>query len=457
MTTFPIKYTNQVIHGKCVDYTHDGQGIIKYEGLPIFVSGLLIDETADVEIIYQKKDFLVGKLVKLHQLSKDRIKPLCPIATACGGCCFQNLAYPAQLDFKKKKVEEAFRKIAQMNVMVDDTVGMENPYYYRNKTQMPFGVDRRGKIVAGFYKAKTHDIVPLETCYIENKSANGIIATIKKLMKEIRVAPYDEDARTGIIRHVLIRASYYLPQIMVVLVTNVDSFPGRNNFVKELHRLHPEITTIVQNINTRDTNVILGEKENVLMGRGFIQDTLCGVSFQISSKSFYQINPTQTEKMYTFAIEKAHLTGEETVLDAYCGIGTIALIAAKNAKKMIGVEVIKEAINDARKNAVKNNIHNAEFVVGDAGEFMMDYARTKAPLDVVFMDPPRKGADQAFIDSLLVSKPKRIVYVSCDPATLARDVKLLSTIYRVESVTPFDLFPMTFHVETVVQLQLKDK
>ena len=455
MTTFPIKYTNQVIHGKCVDYTHDGQGIIKYEGLPIFVSGLLIDETADVEIIYQKKDFLVGKLVKLHQLSKDRIKPLCPIATACGGCCFQNLAYPAQLDFKKKKVEEAFRKIAQMNVMVDDTVGMENPYYYRNKTQMPFGVDRRGKIVAGFYKAKTHDIVPLETCYIENKSANGIIATIKKLMKEIRVAPYDEDARTGIIRHVLIRASYYLPQIMVVLVTNVDSFPGRNNFVKELHRLHPEITTIVQNINTRDTNVILGEKENVLMGRGFIQDTLCGVSFQISSKSFYQINPTQTEKMYTFAIEKAHLTGEETVLDAYCGIGTIALIAAKNAKKMIGVEVIKEAINDARKNAVKNNIHNAEFVVGDAGEFMMDYARTKAPLDVVFMDPPRKGADQAFIDSLLVSKPKRIVYVSCDPATLARDVKLLSTIYRVESVTPFDLFPMTFHIETIVSLLLK--
>lgn len=455
MTTFPVKYTNQIIHGKCVDYTHDGQGIIKYEGLPIFVAGLLLNETADVEIIYQKKDFLVGKLVKLHELSKDRIKPLCPISTACGGCCFQNLAYPAQLAFKKKKVEDAFRNIAQMNVEVAETIGMENPYYYRNKTQMPFGFDKRGKIVAGFYKAKTHDIVPLETCYIENKSANGIITTIKRLMKEIRVAPYDEDARTGVIRHVLIRASYYLPQIMVVLVTNVDSFPGRNNFVKELHRLHPEITTIVQNINSRDTNVILGEKENVLMGRGFIQDTLCGVSFQISSKSFYQINPTQTEKLYDYAIEKAQLTGNEVVLDAYCGIGTIALIAAKGAKQMIGVEVVKEAISDARKNAQKNNITNAEFYVGDAGEFLMEYSKTKAPLDVLFMDPPRKGADQAFIDSVLISKPKRIVYVSCDPATLARDIKLLSKSYEVKSITPFDLFPMTFHIETVVSLDLK--
>ncbi len=274
-------------------------------------------------------------------------------------------------------------------------------------------------------------------------------------MKEIRMAPYDEDLRTGILRHVLIRASYYTPEIMVVLVTNVDSFPGRGNFTKELHKECPEITTIIQNINTRDTNVILGTKENILMGKGYITDTLCGIKFQISSRSFYQINPTQTERLYNLAIEKAQLTGKERVLDAYCGIGTIGLVASKKAAEVVGVEVVDDAIKDAIKNAKSNGITNARFYVGDAGEFMLNMAKEKQVFDVVFMDPPRSGADEKFLKSLLTLSPKKIVYVSCDPATLARDVKILSSKYDVQSVSPVDMFPMTFHVENVVSLSIK--
>ena len=443
------------VTGKCIDYSHDGQGVVKIDGKPLFVNGLLLGEEGEFAITYQTKDVSWGKIVKLTKLSPDRITPLCPVATACGGCCFQQLKYSAQLDFKKQKVEEAFRRLGGMSVKVDDVLGMEQPYYYRNKTQMPLGVDKQKKIISGFYKAKSHDIVPIDKCYIENEKASKILSTIKKLMKEIRVAPYDEDARTGILRHVLIRASYYTPEIMVVLVTNVDSFPGRGNFTKELHKECPEITTVIQNINTRDTNVILGTKENILMGKGYITDTLCGIKFQISSRSFYQINPTQTERLYNLAIEKAQLTGKERVLDAYCGIGTIGLVASKKAAEVVGVEVVDDAIKDAIKNAKSNGITNARFYVGDAGEFMLNMAKEKQVFDVVFMDPPRSGADEKFLKSLLTLSPKKIVYVSCDPATLARDVKMLSSKYDVQSVSPVDMFPMTFHVENVVSLSYK--
>ena len=275
-------------------------------------------------------------------------------------------------------------------------------------------------------------------------------------MKKMRIKPYDEDTREGIIRHILIRSGYYSHQIMVTLVTNVDSFPGRNNFVKELHKECPEITTIVQNVNHRDTNVILGEKENILMGKGFIEDSLLGVRFQISSKSFYQVNPVQTEKLYSEAIKKAELTGSEKILDAYCGIGTIGLIASKHAKEVTSVEIVEDAIRDAKKNARLNNITNVNFFVGDASDFIVNEANNKKQYDVIFIDPPRKGSDERFLTSVKKLLPKRVVYVSCDPATLARDVKFLSDKYEVKSVTPVDMFPHTFHVECVTLLSLKD-
>ena len=445
------------IRGTGIDYSSEGKGIIKYDNIPVFVDNLLLGEEAEVMINYKRKDMMFGRILKINKLSKDRITPRCKVATSCGGCCFQSLKYEAQLQYKKKKVSECFKRIGKMNVQVDDTIGMENPYNYRNKIQMPIGLSQKGNIISGFYKAKTHEIVPIEECFIEDKVGGKILSTIKSLMKKMRIKPYDEDTREGIIRHILIRSGYYSHQIMVTLVTNVDSFPGRNNFVKELHKECPEITTIVQNVNHRDTNVILGEKENILMGKGFIEDSLLGVRFQISSKSFYQVNPVQTEKLYSEAIKKAELTGNEKILDAYCGIGTIGLIASKHAKEVTSVEIVEDAIRDAKKNARLNNITNVNFFVGDASDFIVNEANNKKQYDVIFIDPPRKGSDERFLTSLKKLLPKRVVYVSCDPATLARDVKFLSDKYEVKSVTPVDMFPHTFHVETVVSLTLKNQ
>ena len=334
---------------------------------------------------------------------------------------------------------------------------MDEPYFYRNKIQMPIRLSKKGKIISGFYQEKTHDIAPIDKCYIENNDADRILSSIKEVMKKVKVMPYDEDRRTGTIRHVLIRTSYHYDEIMVVLVCNQDTFPGQKNFVKELIKVEPKITTIVQNVNTRATNVILGDKERVLYGPGFIKDTLCDVTFKISAKSFYQVNPIQTEKLYSHAISLAGLTGKERVLDAYCGIGTIGLIASKNAKEVIGVEIVKEAVVDAKNNAKNNRIENAKFYEGDAGQFIVKEKEKGVNFDVVIMDPPRKGSDEAFLSTLIKTKPERVVYVSCDPSTLARDLKFLASTYDIVSVTPFDMFPQTFHVETVVNLKLKRK
>lgn len=438
-----------IIKGICIDYTHDGQAVVKDNGIPIFVPGLLIGEEADIEILYNKKSFKVGKIKKIYKMSKDRIAPRCPVSTACGGCCFQNLSYEKQLEYKKNKVLQAFSRIAGIDIDVENTIGMENPYNYRNKIQIPLKKDRTGKIVSGFYKAKSHDIVAVESCAIEDERATAILKTIKKLMKDMNISPYDEDRRTGIIRHVLIRTSAHYDEVMVVLVTNIETFPSRSNFVKELVK-ECKITTVVQNINKRDTNVILGFKEFILYGKGFINDSLCGVNFQISSKSFYQVNPVQTEVLYGKAIEFADLRKNDNILDAYCGIGTIGLIASKHVESVTGIEIVPEAIDDARLNAKNNHILNAKFLIGDASDYMI-----KQKFDCVFVDPPRKGLDEKFLSTLLRAKIKKIVYVSCDPATLARDVKLLSDLYRVEKVQPVDMFPFTYHVETVVALVLK--
>ena len=442
------------VTGKCVDLSFEGKGVVKLSYGTVFVDGLFPGEEAEIEIQYKRAGSYFGKVFRLITKSPDRIQPKCGVCTACGGCQLQQLAYPAQLEFKRHKVEDAFRRQKIENIEVFPCISMENPYEYRNKIQVPIGRDPHGHIVSGFYRSGTHKIIPIDKCWIEDPKAGKIVSELKTLMKEFHYAPYDEDNRSGLIRHVLIRTSYHYDEVMVTLVTNKDEFKGKNNFVREFIKRCPNIKSLIQNINTRDTNVILGDKERTLYGPSVIKDSILGVDFLISSKSFFQVNPVQVEKLYGKALEFANLTNEENVLDAYCGIGTISLCASKYCKKVTGVEIVKEAIVDAKKNAKLNNITNAEFLLGDAGEVFEKLTSDGEKYSTVFVDPPRKGLDKKFIDTLLYLEPKKVVYVSCEPETLARDVKLLQEKYTIEKIQPVDMFPMTFHVETVVSLTL---
>lgn len=332
-------------------------------------------------------------------------------------------------------------------------IGMEEPYHYRNKVHAVFGLDRKNNPISGIYKEGTHRILPVDSCLIEDQKADEIIVTIRSMLRSFKIRVFDEDTGYGLLRHVLIRRGFTTGEILVVLVTASPVFPSKNNFVKALREKHPEITTIVQNINGRSTSMVLGDKEHVLYGKGYIEDVLCGLRFRISSRSFYQINSAQTEKLYAKAMELAELTGNETVLDAYCGIGTIGLIASKHAGKVIGVELNQDAVRDAVQNAKKNGITNAQFFCNDAGRFMSHMAARGESADVVFMDPPRSGSTEEFIDAVALMQPKRVVYISCGPDTLARDLRMFAKHgYKAKEAWPVDLFGWTEHVETVVLL-----
>jgi 23S rRNA (uracil1939-C5)-methyltransferase len=449
-------FRRETFTGTCVDLSSEGKGVVKYDDTIVFVDGLFVGEKADIEILYYRAGVAFGRVKKLYSLSKDRVQPRCKVCTACGGCQFQQLNYNAQLLYKKNKVYNDLTRIGHLsNFEIFDTIKADNPYNYRNKIQVPVGYNFKHQIVSGFYREKSHEIIPIDECYIEDTRAPKIIKTIKDLMLSFKMTPYNEDNGVGLLRHILIRTSHYQNEIMVVLVTSKPTFPGRNNFVKELISRCPEITTIVNNINSRHTNVILGEHEEVLYGKGFIEDTLCGLSFRISSKSFYQINPLQCEKLYRKALEFAQLSKDETVLDAYSGIGTIGLIAAKDAKEVISVEIVKEATLDGIRNAKANNITNIKFINDDATKYILKAKLDKIKIDCVLLDPPRNGSTPEFLNSVLELEPKKVVYVSCEPSTLARDLEILSKKYKIDKVQPVDMFPMTFHVETVVSLKLK--
>lgn len=393
-------------------------------------------------------------------------KDACPYAKKCGGCDYQGMPYEKQLKEKQTYVEEQVKKFCK----VQPIVGMEDPYHYRNKVHAVFDIEKRGArgknkgrggvaagaVISGVYKAGTHDVINIDECRIEDAKADAIIRDIRGLLRSFKIKTYDEDTGYGLLRHVLIRRGFTSGQIMVVLVLGSPILPSKNNFVKALRKLHPEITTIVVNVNDKRTSMVLGEKETTIYGKGFIEDTLCGCTFRISPKSFYQVNPVQTEVLYNKAIEYAGLTGKERIVDAYCGIGTIGLIAASKAKEVISVELNQDAVRDAIINAKRNNIKNVRFYHADAGKFMVEMAEQKAEVDVVFMDPPRAGSDEAFLSSVVRLAPKKVVYVSCNPETLARDLKYLSSHgYSVKEITPVDMFPWTKHVETCVLLSRK--
>lgn len=378
----------------------------------------------------------------------------CPVYKKCGGCQLQNLTYEEQLRYKQNKVIKLLKSFGR----VEQIIGMDNPYHYRNKVQAAFFTDRNGKIKSGVYQSGTHRIVNVDDCQIEDKLADEIIVAIRKMLPSFRLTTYNEDTRKGFLRHVLVKRGFSTDQVMVVLVTGTPIFPSKNNFVKALREKFPQITTVVQNIKSFKTNLVLGERQIVLYGKGYIEDELCGCRFRISPKSFYQINPIQTEVLYGKAIEFANLKGDETVLDTYCGVGTIGIIAAKHgAGQVVGVEMNGDAVRDAIQNAKANQLNNIRFFKGDAGEFMESAAEENTKPDIVMMDPPRAGSSVQFLSSLIKMSPSTIVYVSCNPETLARDLEYLrkNSRYRVKKIQPVDMFPHTQHVETVVLLSRK--
>ena len=442
----------KLIHGFASDLSSEGKGVVKYQKDIVFVDGLFPGEEADIEIQYQRAGVFFGKVKKIYKLSKDRIQPKCKICTSCGGCQYQQLDYNAQLFYKTKRVKEALSRIAHIKCEVLPCIGAENPYNYRNKIQVPFNKDKNGKVKYGFYKENTHIIMPIKECSIEDKRAAPILWDIKLLLEEMNIPVYNEDSRKGNLRYVLIRTSYHYDELMVVLVTSQLNFPGQRNFVNELINRHPEITTVVENVNSRSTNVILGSQEKVLYGKGFIKDDILGLTFEISASSFFQINPEQVEKLYAIALNLIDFSKNEVVLDAYSGVGTIGLIASRNAKKVISVEINKSASKNAIENAKRNNISNIEFYCADAGDFIKKYDDA---IDVLIMDPPRSGSDETFLSTVINKKIKKIVYISCNPETLSRDLLFLSNYYVVNFVQPVDMFPMTSHVETIVGLYRK--
>ncbi len=374
---------------------------------------------------------------------------LCPVSRKCGGCQLMNLTYEEQLKYKQAKVVKllgTFHRVAPI-------IGMAEPFHYRNKVQAAFGRTRGGEIISGVYQSSTHNIVKTDSCLIEDKKADEIILTIRKLIKSFKLTVYDEKNSRGFLRHVLVKRGFQTNEIMVVLVTGTSVFPSKNDFVKELLRLHPEITTIVQNINNKFTSMVLGDKETVLYGKGYIEDVLCERRFRISPKSFYQINPVQTEVLYSKAVEFADLSGKERVIDAYCGIGTIGIVASKAAGEVIGCELNADAVRDAKVNAKINNIENIKFFCADAGEFMLGMKDAGEKCDVLFMDPPRAGSDKKFLSSAVALSPEKIVYISCNPETQQRDLYyLIKYGYKVKKIQPVDMFPFTNHVECVCLL-----
>lgn len=378
----------------------------------------------------------------------------CAVAKRCGGCQWMDRDYQEQLHEKEKQV----RKILTPYCRLEGIVGMDQPLYYRNKVHAVFGEDQKHRPVSGIYEERTHRIVPVDSCLIENQTADAIIVSVRELLPSFKIRPYNEDTGYGLLRHVLIRTGRISGQIMVVLVLTSPILPSKNNFVKALLKRHPEITTIVVNVNYRSTSMVLGEKEQVIYGKGYIEDMLCGKTFRISPKSFYQVNPVQTETLYTKAMEYAALTGCETVVDAYCGTGTIGIIASDKAKQVIGVELNADAVRDARCNAKINRVRNIRFYQNDAGRFLLEMVSQGVKVDVVLMDPPRNGSSEEFLEAVAHMAPGKVVYISCNPETLGRDMKYLTGRgYKAEKAVAVDMFPFTGHVESVVLISKVEK
>lgn len=449
---------NDVYTVEITGMSHEGQGVGKIDNFAVFIDGALLGEVVNIKIIKVNKSYAIGKLIEIIKPSKDRAEPFCNDYKRCGGCSLQHLNYNAQLNFKTDTVRENIKRIGKLEgVFVHDIIGMETAMYYRNKAQYPVGINKEG-ISIGFYAPRSHDIVNNDACHIQNQTSDVVKCVVKEFIEENKISVYDELSGKGLVRHVITRVGFRTKEVMVVLVINGNDLPFIDRLVEKITKKIPEVKSIILNINKKDTNVILGNKNKVIFGQPKIVDYIGKYKFEISPLSFYQVNPIQTEVLYSKALEYADLTGNETVFDLYCGIGTISLFLSEKAKKVYGVEVVEDAIKDAKRNAEINNVENVEFLVGGAENVVPKIYEQGVKADVVVVDPPRKGCDELLLKTLVDMKPKRIVYVSCNPSTLARDLKYLDENgYRTVEVQPVDMFPHTGHVETVVLMSREDK
>ncbi|MDP4170889.1 MAG: 23S rRNA (uracil(1939)-C(5))-methyltransferase RlmD [Bacillota bacterium] len=452
--TIPVQ-KNDYIEAVFEDLTHDGAGVAKVEGFPIFVPGGLPGESAKIKVIKVNKGYAAGRLIEILKPSEFRVNIPSSESNKYGGCQLQHLSYEGQLVYKENQVRQVLSRIGKLSdVLVHPVLGMDEPWHYRNKAQVPVG-EKDGKLIAGFFKPRSHEIVDTNESLIQLTKVNEAVQVVKEICSELRIPAYDEESHKGVLRHIMARYGKKTGELMIVLITRSADLPFKNELIERITAALPHVKSIVHNVNSKRTNVIFGEKTTVLWGEEVIYDYIGSVKFAISARSFYQVNPDQTKVLYEKALEYAELSGEETVIDAYCGIGTISLFLAQKAKKVFGVEIVPEAIEDAKRNAELNGITNTEFAAGEAEVVIPQWYKEGNNADVLVVDPPRKGCDDALLQTIIEMKPKKVVYVSCNPATLARDLRILEDGgYKTVEVQPVDMFPQTVHCEAVAKLQL---
>lgn len=438
------------------DLTYQGLGVAKIDDFPIFIEDALPTELVTILITKVKRNFAFAKALTIKRKSSDRVDPVDGAYTQTGIAPLQHLAYPAQLTFKQHQIQVDFDKM-KVPVEVAPTIGMDKPFQYRNKAQIPVRMIN-GKLQTGFYRKHSHSLVPIEDFYIQDPKIDEAVVVVRDILRKFGIQPYDEETHKGVIRNIMVRRGHYSHEMMIVLITRSRKLPSQAEIITEIMDQLSEVKSIVQNINSKNTNAIMGTRNIVLYGKGTITDQLMGLDFEISPNSFYQVNPTQTEKLYQLAIEKAELSKDDVVIDAYCGIGTISLSLAKVVRKVYGVEIVPEAIEDAKRNARINHIKNCKFVTAKAEDQLAKWQQDGLDPDVIVVDPPRKGLDESLIDSVAEMGPKRLVYVSCNPATLARDARLLTAKgYQInQPIQPVDQFPQTVHVESITVFERED-
>lgn len=440
-----------------IDNGFEGEGIAKINDFTIFIPGAIKGEKVKILIVKVLSSYAFGKILEILEKSENRIEPDCKTYKRCGGCNLRHIKYQETLKLKQNVVQSLVDKTLKNKIRVKETIGMENPYYYRNKVQYPVGIDKNGKPQIGVFANRSHEIIPIEKCFIQNEKSEEIAKYIFELWNENNYTIYNEETRKGLLRHIVIKTGIKTNQYMCILVVNGQGFNNEKEFASKIVNKYKEITSIIVNSNMKNTNVILGLENRTIFGKGYIEDKLGEYTFKISPLSFYQVNPIQAEKLYNLGIQKANITKDDIVFDLYCGIGTISLFMSKYAKKVYGIEIVEEAIKAAKENAKINNVDNVEFIAGDVEKALSNiiYDRKIIP-DIVMVDPPRRGLDNTSINNILSIKSKRLVYISCNPATLVRDLAKLEEMYEVKEIVPVDMFPFTSHVECCSVLYLKD-
>ena len=456
MNNIPVEKNKEYVV-EIIDNGYEGEGIAKINDFTIFINGAIKGEICKILILKVNKSFAFGKLIQIIKKSEHRAEVDCDTYKRCGGCNLRHIEYDETLRLKKEMVQNLVSKGLNKKIKVNDVIGMEEPYYYRNKLQYPVGKNKDGIPVMGVFASRTHEIIPTQKCLIQNKKAQEVANAVFRFIKENNVSIYDEKTRKGAIRHIIVKIGVKTDEIMCIIVTSEEKVRKEDNLANEIVSKYPEVKTIIKNINNKNTNVILGDKNIVLYGDGYIFDELMEYKFKISAKSFYQTNPIQTEKLYKKAIEFANLNENDILCDLYCGIGTIGICASSKVKKVYGIEIVEEAIEAAKGNAKLNNIDNIEFIAGDVEvAFKKLLEEDKVKPTSIIVDPPRRGLDNVTINKILETEVRKLVYVSCNPATMVRDIKLLEEKYEVKEIEPVDMFPYTSHVEVCALLELKN-